>query len=64
MAVIDLPRSTLIDLNKAARKLLDAQAALDKLENAGSDVSEARAIVKSWQDTVDAHKREFFPDAR
>jgi len=59
---LDLPKSTLTGLNQAYKKVLDAQANLDKLERAGNDVSAVRAELNVWQDKIEAHKREFFPN--
>lgn len=61
---VELPKATLTGLNQAYRKLLDAQAQLDKLEKAGEDVSGPRAELQAWQDKVAAYKREFFPESQ
>lgn len=61
---LDLPKSVLSDLNRAFQKVLDGQALLDKMERAGHDVSEVRAQLQSWQDSLVAHKKELFPDSR
>jgi hypothetical protein len=61
---IELPKQTLTDLNRAYSKILETHAMLDKLENAGDDVSEARAILQSWQDKITGYKRELFPTSR
>jgi uncharacterized protein YydD (DUF2326 family) len=61
---LELPKQTLTDLNRAYSKVLEQQATLDKLENAGDDVSEARAILNTWQEKIAGYKRELFPTSR
>jgi hypothetical protein len=61
---VDIPKQTLVNLNRALAKVLEQHAILDKLEAAGDDVSLARAQVNQYQEKLNAYKREFFPTER